>query len=103
MEERPSLITEPRWVAPPFPRLRLYPLGGEYAVFNPFSGQTHFLNELSFEVLRLLHESGGLSPSQIINAFSDGNGSAELDAFRQSLGTHLSDLDELGLIALADD
>ena len=97
------MITEPRWLTPPFPQLRSYLLGDEYAVFNPFSGQTHFLNELSFEVLRLLHESGGLSPSQIINAFSDGNDSAELNAFRQSLGTHLSDLDELGLIALADD
>lgn len=97
------MITEPRWLTPLFPHLRFYPLEGEYAAFNPLSGQTHFLNGLSFEVLSLLHESDGLSRSQIANEFSNGNDSAELDAFRQSLGTHLSDLDELGLIARAAD
>ena len=76
---------------------------GEYAAFNPLSGQTHLLNELSLEVLQLLHESDGLSESQIVAAFSDGSDSTELDEFRQSLGTHLSDLDELGLIARTDD
>jgi len=78
-------------------------LEGEYAAFNPLSGQTHFLNELSFEVLRLLHESNGLSSSQIVNAFSDGCDSSELDAFQQSLDTHIYHLDELGLITRSDD
>ncbi len=55
------------------------------------------------EVLQLLHESDGLSPSQIVKAFSDGSDSTELDAFRQSLDTHVHHLDELGLIASADD
>ena len=95
--------TEPRWLTPLFTQLRLYTLEGEYAAFNPLSGQTHFINELSLEVLRLLHESDGLSSSQIVNAFSDGNDSAELKTFHQSLGTHIHHLDELGLIARADD
>ena len=95
--------SEIRWLTPLFPQLRLHPLEGEYVAFNPLSGETHFLNELSFEVLRLLHESDGLSPSQIVNAFSDGNDSAEVEAFRLSLGTHIHHLDELGLIARADD
>ena len=95
--------SETRWLTPLFPQLRLYPLEGEYAAFNPLSGQTHFINELSLEVLRLLHESDGLSASQIVDAFSDGNDSAELEVFRQSLGTHIHHLDELGLIAHADD
>ena len=94
--------SEPRWLTPLFPQLCLYPLDGEYAAFNPLSGETHFLNELSLEVLKLLHESDGLSKSQIVNAFSDGNDSVELDRFRQSLGTHIHHLDELGLIARAD-
>ena len=94
---------EPRWLTPLFPQLRLYPLEGEYAVFNPLSGQTHFINALSLEVLRLLHESDGLSESQIIDAFSDGNDSAELEVFRQSLETHIRHLDELGLISSAGD
>lgn len=97
------MTAEPRWQTPLFPQLRLYPLEGEYAAFNPLSGQTHFLNELSLEVLKLLHESDGLSSSQIVNAFSDGNDTAELETFRQSLGTHIHHLDELGLIARADD
>lgn len=94
--------SEPRWITPLFPQLRLYPLEGEYAAFNPLSGKTHFLNELSLEVLRLLYESDGLSESQIIDAFSDGNDATELEVFRQSLGTHIQHLDELGLIARAD-
>ena len=100
---RSSLNSEPRWLTPLFPQLRLYPLEGDYAAFNPLSGQTHFINELSLEVLRLLHESEGLSSSQIVNAFSDGHDSAELDTFRHSLGIHIHHLDELGLIAHADD
>ena len=103
MEEISSLNAELRWLTPLFPQLRLYPLDDEYAAFNPLSGQTHFINELSFEVLQLLHESDGLSAPQIVDAFSDGNESVELDAFRQSLVTHLSELDELGLITRADD
>ena len=95
--------SEPRWLTPLFPQLRLYPLDGEYAAFNPLSGETHFLNELSLEVLRLLHESDGLSPSQVVDAFGDANNSAELDVFRQSLEIHIHHLDELGLIARADD
>lgn len=94
---------EPCWLTPLFPQLRLYTLEGEYAAFNPLSGQTHFLNELALEVLRLLHDNDGLSESQIVNAFSGGNDSAELETFRQSLETHIQHLDELGLIARADD
>jgi len=97
------LNSEPRWLTPLFPQLRIYPLEGEYAAFNPLSGQTHFLNALSFEVLRLLHERDGLSSSQIVSVFSDGCDSSELDAFQQSLGTHIYHLDELGLITRADD
>ena len=93
---------EPRWQTPLFRQLRLYPLEGEYAAFNPLSGHTHFINELSLEVLRLLHENDGLSESQIVDAFSDGNDDAELEVFRQSLRTHIQHLDELGLIARAD-
>jgi PqqD family protein of HPr-rel-A system len=100
--ERSALNPEPRWLTPLFPQLRLYPLEDEYAAFNPLSGQTHFLNELSLEVLRLLHESDGLSESQIVDAFSDGCDSAEVEAFRLSLGTHIHHLDELGLITRAD-
>ena len=95
--------SEPRWLTPLFSQLCLYPLEGEYAAFNPLSGQTHFLNELSMEVLKLVHESDGLSASQIVNAFSDGNDSTELEVFRQSLGTHIHHLDELGLISRVDD
>ena len=94
--------SKPRWLTPLFPQLHLYPLEGEYAAFNPLSGQTHFINELSLEVLRLLHENDGLSETQIVDAFSDGNDSAELRVFRQSLETHIQHLDELGLIARAD-
>lgn len=94
--------SEPRWLTPLFPQLRLYRLEGEYAAFNPLSGQTHFINELSLEVLTLLNESDGLSEAQIVDAFSDGNESAELDVFRQSLATHIQHLDELGLIARED-
>jgi PqqD family protein of HPr-rel-A system len=96
------LSFEPRWFSPLFPLLSLYSLEGEYAAFNPLSGQTHFLNELSLEVLRLLDESDGLSEAQIVDAFSDGNDSTELDVFRQSLETHIQHLDELGLIARVD-
>ena len=101
--ERSALNPEPRWLTPLFPQLHLYPLEGEYAAFNPLSGQTHFLNELSLEVLRLLHESDGLSASQIVDSFSDGCDAAELDAFQDNLGTHIQHLDELGLISRADD
>lgn len=94
--------SEPRWLTPLFPQLRLYRLEGEYAAFNPLSGQTHFINALSLEVLTLLDESDGLTEEQIVDAFSDGNDSTELEVFRQSLGTHISHLDELGLIARAD-
>jgi PqqD family protein of HPr-rel-A system len=97
------LNAEPRWLTPLFRQLRLYPLEGDYAAFNPLSGQTHFLNALSLEVLRLLHESEGLCESQIVDAFNDGCDSADLDTFRLSLGTHIHHLDELGLIARVDD
>ena len=93
---------EPRWLTPLFTQLHLYPLEGEYAAFNPLSGQTHFINEVSLEVLTLLHERDGLTESQIIDAFRDGNDSAELELYRRSLGTHNNHLDEQGLIARAD-
>jgi PqqD family protein of HPr-rel-A system len=95
------LNSEPRWLTPSFPQLRLYPLEGDFAAFNPLSGQTHFINAMSLEVLKLLDESDGLTESQIVDAFSDGNDSAELEVFRQSLGTHIKHLDELGLISRA--
>ena len=95
--------SKPRWFTPLFPQLRLCPLEGEYAAFNPLSGQTHFLNGLSLEVLRLLHENEGLSESQLVDAFNNGCDSADLDKFRLSLGTHIHHLDELGLIARVDD
>ncbi len=94
---------EPQWQTPLFSQLHLYPLDGEFVAFNPLSGQTHFINALSLEVLRLLDESDGLTESQIIDAFSDGSDSAELEEFRRSLGTHIEHLDELGLIARVDD
>jgi PqqD family protein of HPr-rel-A system len=45
------------WRAPGFSLLRIENWEGEFTVFQPQCGKTHFLNEMGLYILTLLHQS----------------------------------------------
>ena len=71
--------------------------GEAHFVFDPRSGQTHFLNELGAKILRLLTGpplTGNSIYTNILKIYSVDNDSALMDAIRETLGQ----LDDLGLV-----
>lgn len=70
-----------------------------FFVFNACSGQTHFLNELSFIVFKLLQEEGPLDLTELISKldqiYEDLPVDADLQGYISSL---ISSLDTIGLI-----
>jgi PqqD family protein of HPr-rel-A system len=75
--------------------------GGECAVFNRLSGDTHLLDVVSSEVLRIV-TAGTVETEQLcqkIAEFLDLPNSADL---KENVSEILASLDELGLIEPAD-
>jgi len=87
-----------QWRASNFPALLIHDWdGGEYTVFQPESGKTHFLNRMSIALLAFLNENPATALqvsrhlSEIFEQESDQN-------FQDNIEKILYHLDTLGLI-----
>ncbi len=71
---------------------------GEHFVFNPLSGDTHLLNALSMEILRLLHGEGGRALDDVVTRLMAETPDVEEQQLRHTIGLHLVQLEAMGLV-----
>jgi PqqD family protein of HPr-rel-A system len=86
------------WCSSEFSSLRIENWDGEYTVFQPASGKTHFLNEMGLRILTLLDQAP-VTPdaiceklAEVFSIQADGN-------FQQQIAATLQRFEALGLIA----
>lgn len=72
--------------------------GEETILFNQASGQTHYLNQLAWEVLSRLMRGGPLTWEALIASLADCCEPELLDRSAPAISALLEELDSLGLI-----
>ena len=70
---------------------------GKFIVFNKASGQTHIVNKLCFDTLKLLQEAV-LEPISLVEMLAERNGFIYDEQWNDYINGMLIDLDRLGLI-----
>lgn len=100
MPEESLADTKSVWRSPAYPQLHQQEWEHEFFVFNPASGDTHLLNPLSMEILRLL---GGnpLTLEQLLERLQLLIDDGEPPLSSMVMHQHLAQLDLMGLIAPA--
>jgi len=87
----------PVWQSSEFHALLIEDWGGEYTVFQPDSGKTHFLNQMSMQILSFLNQRPA-SIIEISNYLGEQFQQNTGKKFQQSLEKILYHLDTLGLV-----
>ena len=85
------------WCCNGFDGLLLREWEGEFFVFNPASGDTHVMNALSLEILRIL-DGNNLSLQSLICHLQVLIADADLDELYENVRMHLLQLDAMGLV-----
>jgi PqqD family protein of HPr-rel-A system len=86
------------WHIACFSSLQIENWDGEYTVYQPASGKTHFLNEMGLSILTLLDQSPNtldtvcIKLSEVFSVQADGH-------FQQQIAATLQRFEALGLIA----
>lgn len=90
-----------QWRAVDFASLRVVDWDGEFTVFQPVAGKTHFLNEMGLQILTLLHQSPATLEQLCL--FLARHFALSLDeSFMQQIQTTLDRFEALGLVAAVD-
>ncbi len=86
-----------RWLSDNFHALLIADWDGEYTVFQPDSGKTHFLNHMSMQMLSFLSRQPA-SIMEICNYLSGQSGQESDKNFQDNIEKILYHFDTLGLI-----
>jgi len=88
------------WQPVGFSSLRIEEWNGEFTVFQPDSGKTHFLNEMGMQIITSLHKSPA-SADEICRVLAEQFQLMPDQNFSLQIIKTLHRLDELGLIEKA--
>lgn len=88
------------WRSVNFSSLHIEEWNGEYTVFHPESGKTHFLNQMGFQILMDLHRHplSAISIDEICQSLINQFQLQPDTAFSDQVNKILHRFDELGLI-----
>ena len=86
------------WCSSEFSSLQIENWDGEYTVYQPASGKTHFLNEMGLSILTLLDQSPNTLDTVCIKLSEVFSVQAD-DHFQQQIAATLQRFEALGLIA----
>lgn len=87
----------PRWCAVGFASLQIIDWDGEFTVFQPAVGKTHFLNEMGLRILLLLNQSPA-TLEQICQQLAEHFSLAPDESFLQQIQQTLQRFEALGLV-----
>jgi len=90
-------LQQKTWSSPCFDQFRVREWEDESFLFNPVTGDTHVLNALSIEILKLLSQRR-LSADALVNELPDAFGSIEFSLKRDQLIEYLQQFEAMGLI-----
>lgn len=93
----PSIVS---WQSVEFSFLRIEEWNGEFTVFQPDSGKTHFLNQMGMQIITSLHQSPA-SADDICRVLAERFQLIPDQNFSRQIIKTLHRLDELGLIEKA--
>ncbi len=94
-------LQQKTWHSPCYHHFRMREWEDESFLFSPATGDTHVLNALSIEILKLLSQRR-LSADELANELPEAFGSIEPSLKRDHLNEYLEQFEAIGLIVFSE-